>query len=201
MKGIILNNTQTVVIRGKASFAKILGDPVLNYTKDGKEWKLDLEISKDTEKELKGYGIGDKVKKKDGYLDGAPHLTFKQPEFQKSGKANEPIKVSDILGEAWDQKKLIGNKSDIEVRFVIVDYGPGKKRGVYIRSVRVLRLEEYNRSEFTPIAEDDEFFALAQAAEERRAEVLAQYIAEAALDVELASPPFEVDDLDDELPL
>ena len=33
------------VIRGKTSFAKILGDPMLNYNKDGREWKMDLEIT------------------------------------------------------------------------------------------------------------------------------------------------------------
>ena len=190
-----MSNTQTVVIRGKASYAKVLGDPVLTYDKLSKEWKMDLEVSKDTEKELKGYGIADKVKKKDNYLDGKPHLSFKQPEYQKSGKPNEPIKVSDILGEPWDDKNLIGNGSDVEVRFVVVDYGPGKKKGMYIRSIRVLRLVEYNKGDFKPIQEDDEFFQLAKEAEEKRRREHEQFLKDFNQE---DKPPFDTD-LDDDV--
>jgi len=33
---------QTAVFRGKAQYAKVLGEPMLNYNKDGKEWKIDV---------------------------------------------------------------------------------------------------------------------------------------------------------------
>lgn len=159
------NNTVTAVIRGKASFARVLGDPVLNYDKSGKEWKLDVQITKDTVKEIKSLGIGDRVKSKDEYLDGSPYLSFKQAEFRKDGKPNFPIKVVDIKGNDWDQSKLIGNGSDIDVKFVVMDHGTGKKKGVYIRSIRVLKLVEYGgKSEFDAIDEDDEFYLEAQAA-------------------------------------
>jgi hypothetical protein len=70
-------------IRGKASFAKVLPDQLsLNYNKDGKEWKIDLEIDEATVKELKKLKIGDKIRRgepyeKDGvekpaYLEGRP---------------------------------------------------------------------------------------------------------------------------------
>lgn len=163
------NDTQTVVIRGKASYAKILGDPVLNYAKDGKEWKLDLIIDKDTVKEFKALGIGDRVKTKDTYADGRPHVTFKQAEFKRSGDRNDPIPVKDILQKDWDQSKLIGNESDLEVKFVVKDHGPGKKKGVYIRGIRVLKLVPFERKEFDDIDESDPFYEealkAAQAAE------------------------------------
>jgi hypothetical protein len=158
-KMAIGNDVKTAVMRGKASFARILGDPVLNYNKDGKEWKMDFEITKDSIKELKDLGIGDRVKSKDNYLDGAPFLSFKQAEFKRDGKPNEPIKVVDIIQNPWPQDTMIGNGSDIEVKFVVVDYGPGKKSGVYIRSVRVLNLVRYDRQDFETVAEDDPFYA------------------------------------------
>ena len=44
----------TVVLRGTAMYAKVLGDPVLNYDKDGKEWKFDFipDAQKETAKDL-----------------------------------------------------------------------------------------------------------------------------------------------------
>lgn len=153
-------NVQTVVLRGEAMYAKVLGDPVLNYNKDGKEWKLDFKLAdKNSEAELKKLGIADRIKSKENYLDGAPFLTFKQAEFRKDGVTpNQPIKVVDIAGKEWSQDKLIGNGSKVDVKFVVMDFGPGKKKGVYIRSIRVLDHVPYEKDEFPEIDENDEFF-------------------------------------------
>lgn len=159
-----INNTQIVTIRGKTSYAKILGDPVPNYSKDGYEWKMDLQITKETAKELKGYGIGDRVKMKPEYLDGQPFVTFKQREMRTDYKTggqvkNDPPTVLDIAGKPWPQDKLIGNGSDVDVQFTIKDHGPGKKAGVYIRKVRVLNLVPYdNPDALPPIDENDPFY-------------------------------------------
>lgn len=151
-------NTEIVTFRGKTSFAKILGDPGLNYAKDGKEWTMDLVIDKETVKKAKGLGISDRVKMKPDYLDGQPYMSFKQRELKASGQPNDPIRVVDIRGNAWDQEKLIGNGSDVDVKFAIVR-NPGRKDGVYIRGVRVLNLVPYaNRQDFDAIDEDDPFF-------------------------------------------
>lgn len=158
-------DTQTVVLRGKAMYAKILGDPVLNYSKDGKEWKMDLVIDKADIKELKSYGIGDRVKTKDEYADGQPYISFKQREFRTvNGEdvPNDPIRVVDSKGNPWDQGKLIGNGSTLDVKFVVKDWGAGKKKGVYIRAVRVLDLVSFAREEFAPLDESDEFFSPAE---------------------------------------
>jgi hypothetical protein len=152
-----MSNTTTVTLRGKASYAKILGDPIPNYNKDGREWKMDLILDKTSLPELKKLGISDRVKSKEDYNDGAPYLTFKQAEFKKDGSPNRPIQVVDSRNQPWGED-LIGNGSDVDVKFVIVDYGPGKKDGVYIRGVRVLNLVSYNKPVFDELDEDDPFY-------------------------------------------
>lgn len=153
------NAPRTVTIRGELSYAQVLGEPRFNYNKDGKEWKFDVKISKDTVKEMKAFGIGDRVKTKDGYLDGAPYMSFKQAELRKDGKPNRPIPVVDITNKAWDSSKLLGNGTIADVKFVIQDFGPGKRTGVYPRGIRVLKLESFVRNDFDPIDEDDEFYS------------------------------------------
>lgn len=179
--------TVTAVLRGKTSFAKILGDPVLNYSKDGKEWKMDLILPKEAIKEVKALGIGDRVKTKDNYADGQPFMTFKQAELRRDGTPNQPIKVYDIANRPWDESKLIGNGSDVDVKFVVMDHGPGKKKGVYIRSVRVLNLVPYAQEEFAPIDENDPYFEQYKAT----AEETAQFKQDFGLEDDLDDVPFE----------
>jgi len=192
MKGnnLMASKTQTFVIRGKAMYAKILGEPIPNYDKSGKEWKMDLQLTdKNSLKELKAAGIGDRVKTKDNYLDGSPFMSFRQAEYRKDGVTkNEPIKIVDAAGKPWDDNKLIGNQSDVDVKFVKMDFGPGKKPGVYIRAVRVLNLVPYEKDDFGAITEDDEFFQEAVKVSDE----------EFAKDFGLQG---DVDDLDDELPM
>ena len=193
------NKPQTAVFRGKAQYAKVLGEPMLNYNKDGKEWKLDLVLAdKGLLAEAKKLGIGDRVKQKDDYVDGQSYMTFKQAEFKRDGTANDPIKVTDILGNPWPKDKLIGNGSDVDVKFVVIDYGPGKKSGVYIRSIRVLKLVEYNKKEFDDLPEDDEFAAEAKAAAEKRARDMEQFKKDFELDAD-EGDAVEADALDDDL--
>lgn len=186
------NKNQKIVFRGKTSYAKVLGDPVLNYSKDGKEWKTDVIIEDSTEKEMKACGIGDRVKKKDDYLAGRKYVTFKQKEFRADGTRNEPITVVDILGDAWNQKVLIGNESDVEITANIVDYGPGKRPGFYIRKMRVLKLVPYAGETVSEISPDDPFYAEAEAARARKAQEDAQFKKDFGL-----AP--EAEDLDDPL--
>lgn len=168
MKGNTISNKPVILtIRGKASFMKLLGDPVPNFGKDGLEWKTDVQISPAVVKELKAAGIGKKIKQKDEYLDGQPYISFKQPEFKRSGDRNDPIPVVDILNDPWDQSTLIGNGSDVEIRFAVVDTGAPNK-GTYLRKVRILNLIPYARKDFEEIDETDEFAAQAEAARRRR---------------------------------
>lgn len=191
-------NTTTLVFRGKASYAKILGDPVPNFNKDGMEWKMDLELlDKGSVDKMNELGVGDRVKNKEGYLDGAPHLSFKQAELTKQGKPNKKVAVVDAAGNPWPEDRLIGNGSIVEVRFVVMDFGPNKYKGVYMRSVRVLDLVPYVDGGFEPLAEDDEFYDKAKEAEEQQ-----KLLAMQPKETEDESPPFKADDdLDDEMPV
>lgn len=157
----------TLVIRGETSFAKVLPEQLsLNYNKDGKEWKLDLVIDDEVEKELKKQGLGDRVKYKDNYVDGRPHITLKQPELRKDGTANDPLRIVDAKNQPWDTTKELGNGSVVDVKLNIKDYGKGKKKGVYIRAIRVVKLVEYVRDDFEPIREDDPLYAEALKAQD-----------------------------------
>ncbi len=175
---------KTLRIRGKASYAKILGDPVTNYAKDGKEWKMDLELEgDDVLKELNKEGLKDKIKNKEGYLDGAPYMSFKHAATRldkKTGQIveNKPIRVFDAKGQPWDTEQLIGNGSVVDVKFEVIDWG-SDRIGCYIRAVRVIKLVPYMTADFDPLDEDDEFYVEVVAKGED-------------------TPPFE-DDLDDDM--
>lgn len=192
-----MSDSTIVTFRGKTSFAKILGNPVGNKFGDDLNWTMDLVLTPEAVKEAKALGIGDRVKRKEEYLDGQPHMSFKQPELRKDGTPNKPIRVVDINGKDWDQNKLIGNGSDVDVKFAVADFGKGKKKGVYIRSVRVLKLVSFERKEFEDIDENDEFFNEAQQAAALYADRRQREDAQFKKDFDLNTD----DDLDDESPL
>lgn len=196
-----MSKNVTVTLRGRLMYAKVLGDPVLNYEKDGKEWKFDLIPNnvKAVGKELAGYGIGDRLRSKktkagDPIHDGEEFMSFRQKEFTSTGKSNDPIEVVDILGKPWNDNTLIGNGSVADVRFAVVDYGPGKKQGVYPRKIRILEHIPYEGNKFEELSEDDEYFAkaaeLAKAEDDQKQQEYAQF--QKDFDLE--------DDLDDPLP-
>lgn len=153
-------------IRGTTSFCKVLGNPVLNKFTGEKEWSTDILIDQETEKQCARLGIKNKIKNKEGYADGQSFLTFRHPEKRKNGDLNEPIKVYDAAGNKWPQNRLIGNGSVVDVKFVLNDSVNGMPKGTYIRALRVLEHVPYERLEFKPLNEDDEYFAQANEAEE-----------------------------------
>lgn len=151
-------NQEFITLRGKLNYAKVLGSPVLNYDKNGNEWKLDFIITDNADlARLKKLGIADKVKQKEEYLDGQPHLTLRQAEFTKAGEKNDSPKVADVTGEPWDQTKLLGNGTVVDLKIRVADYGKGFRKGIYISGIRVLELVPYNRPVFDDLAEDDPY--------------------------------------------
>lgn len=168
-----MSKNTTVVLRGKTMYCKVLGDPILDYDKTGKEYKFDFipNDPKATAKELASYGIGDRLRSKtvkstgEDLYEGQKFMSFRQREYTKAGKLNERIEVVDALGKPWPQDKLIGNGSVIDVKFAVVDYGD-KKAGVYPRKIRILDHIPYEDKGFAPLSEDDEYFRAAVAAQE-----------------------------------
>lgn len=144
----------TYYIRGKAYYAKVLGRPVPNYNKDGFEWTIELEPDKEGVKLLKELGVGNRISKG----EKSNRILFRQKEKRLDGTNNDPITVVDKENHPWPQDKLIGNESIIDLKFNYVDYGKGKQAGLYPKGVRVLEHVPYQRVEFAPLKEDDEYF-------------------------------------------
>lgn len=162
-------NVTNLVFRGRLQYARVLGDPVLNYNKDGHEWKFDF-IPNDqngAKKELEALGVGERLRSLEDSegnprYDGEMFLSFRQNAHRKDGSENYPIKVEDVKGTKWPEDLLLGNDTVADVRFVVIDNGKGRFHGVYPRSIRVLQLVKYESKEFDPISEDDEFYQQAQ---------------------------------------
>lgn len=136
----------TVFMSGKVYWAKILGAPVPNYNRDGKEWTLEFEPDADGLKALKAQKLGDRLKDKG---DGrAPYITLKKSELSQDGTPNAPIRVYNSDNEDWDKNTLIGNGSSGDIKLDIRDYGVGKKKGIYPVALRITEHVPYQSSEF-----------------------------------------------------
>lgn len=196
------NKPSTLVFRGTLQYARVLGDPVLNYNKDGQEWKFDFipNDPKGARKELVAAG-GSKVNDRLRTLldsegnpryEGAEYMSFKQNATRRDGTPNQPIRVEDVYGNTWPEDVLLGNGTVADVKFVVIDNGPGKFPGIYPRSIRVLDLVQYQSKEFAPIDEADPYFA--KAAEAAKEIALLKGVAPKA-------PEPSTEELDDELPV
>lgn len=157
------SSKQLVFVSGKIQWAKVLGDPVPNYQKDGREWTFEVVLDDASIVKLTKAGIEDRIKGR-GYNIGTkgqhkerdPFLQLRKPEFAKNGNKNSPIRVYDEDQVAWDQDIMIGNDSVVDVKLDVRDYGPGKKQGVYPAAIRITELVEYEGSaEFDAMDGDD----------------------------------------------
>jgi len=138
-----------MLIRGKAKWAKIIGEPAWGYKNAHKEWSIDVYIDADTEKKLIAEGLKPKIKDKG---DGS-YISFKRRELKLDGTPNQPIRVVDHHGNAWDNRR-IGNGSVVNVNFAINEYGKGEK-SANILSLQVWDLVEYSGGEF-PTRQDED---------------------------------------------
>jgi hypothetical protein len=141
-------------MRGEAWFAKVLGDPVWNYERNGKEWTLEMKPDEDGLALLEELEVADRINKG----PDKDRILFRQREFQANGKKNRPITVTDAEDHLWPQDVLIGNKSIIDFKFKYVDNGKGRKASLFPQGIRVLEHIPYVRQEFAPLNEEDKFF-------------------------------------------
>jgi hypothetical protein len=138
-----------VLIRGKAKWAKIIGEPVWGYENKHKEWSIDVYPEDESIERLKAEGLGEKLKDKGNGL----YITFKRRDTKQDGTPTQPIRVVDHHGQAWDPKQRIGNGSVVNVNFAINEYGKNQK-SANILSLQVWDLVKYEGSEF-PTKEED----------------------------------------------
>jgi hypothetical protein len=142
-------------VRGKLFWAKVLGEPVDNYSKDGKEWTFDLSPDADGLQTLEDVGLTGKIKNKED--DRGDFIQFRQKEKRRDGSLNRRISVTDAQGNPWPADKLLGNETVADVKFEKKDYGEGKHPGVYPQAIRILDHKEYQRVEFAPLPKDDPY--------------------------------------------
>ena len=186
-----MSAANTHVIRGVGRWMKVLGDPVDNFGKDGKEWVFDLTPDANGKKLLKKLKLDDRIKNKAD--DRGDFITMKQRATKMNGEANRPINVVDKFGKQWDRNEKLGNGTDVDVKFNIKDYGPGKRMGVYPQAIMVLNHVAYEAQDFAPLSEDDQFFS-AEAPQSEFEMAINGHTSE----IENVIDPFN-DDLDDEV--
>lgn len=114
-----------MVLKGKAYWAKITGDPAPGYDGSTLEWSLDVgNLSESTVKTLKGLGVkSERIKNKGD--DRGDFITLKRRALKRDGRENKPIRIVDRTKAPWDTDKLIGNGSKINVSYDMFDAGFG----------------------------------------------------------------------------
>ena len=135
----------TEFFTGPIMWCKVLGLPVDNFNKDGKEWTFELILDDAGKDILKKHKLADRIKVKD-YGDV---IIFKQKaDPWPDGSPHDPIRVYDSGDADWDRDVKIGNKSIVDVKVTIVDNGKGRFKGVYPQAIRVKEHVPYESSEF-----------------------------------------------------
>lgn len=109
-----------MVISGNAWYAKVLGAPAWGYKNQYKEWSLDVTLDEKTKAKLLEAGMGANFIKDKGD-DRGEFLTFKRRETKKDGTPGKAFLVVDRKGQDWDQKKLIGNGSVVNIKIALND--------------------------------------------------------------------------------
>jgi hypothetical protein len=158
-----------IVVRGEASWAKVLG-PARPYEGNpkfdkGPYWSIDITPDKKSREIIKAVGIADKLRAPKGEKETRKesYLTLKMnklkadgtPNLDNSGKQIVP-KVETVDGRAWPQEELLGNGTVVDIKIKVKDYGT--TTGAYMQAIRVLKLVPYGGGGFAPLSEDDEFF-------------------------------------------
>jgi len=134
----------TVFVSGKVYWAKVFV-PVMNYEGTGKEWTMDFVP--DDVSFLKEHKLLDRLKENDS-IPG-DFIKLRKPTETKDGEKNDPIRVYNEDNEPWPENTLIGNGSDVDVKLTVADWGKGKKKSIWIKSMRVTDLVPYVSNEFS----------------------------------------------------
>lgn len=147
--------SESYYMKGTGNWCKILGEPVDNYSKDGKEWTMDISPDKEGIDLLKRLKLDGRIKNKGD--DRGDFFQFKQRAERRDGTPNKPIRVVDARNKPWPDSVKIGNGSLLEVKFNVKDWGT--TTGVYPQAVRVLEHVSYEPVDFAPLPADSEYVA------------------------------------------
>ena len=158
---------EIVYLHGKVYWAKVLGAPRTNYNEDGREWSFEFEPDAEGVVTLTEHGLEDRLRDrsdKKGYEDRGKFIILRRNELDYEGNPNEHIRIVDAADQKWDENKLLGNATEVDVKVQIVDYGRGKKKGIYPVAIRVLELVPYESTDFEALPDDDPRVAKAKSA-------------------------------------
>ena len=113
----------------KIHWAKVLGPARPKYNpKDGNEWTVDLEFTKEQLKALakEGFTVAPFLKKsRDGSYE---YIRYSRDEKDADGNPQKPIPI--VMGDGktpWPQDKLLGNGTVVDIKYKLTD--PYKVRG------------------------------------------------------------------------
>lgn len=109
-------SVKVYIVTGKARYAKILGAAPPGYDNGPEEWTLDLVVDEAGEKQYLASGGSDfyvKVNKD----TGEKYVRFSRKAIKRDGSEGKPFTVVGPDGKAWDQKKLVGNDSILNIKF------------------------------------------------------------------------------------
>lgn len=137
-----------MLAQGRAKWTKLFSKPHPGYDGAYNEWSVDVYFDDKTVEKLKTEGLGKRLKDKGNGI----YMSFKRKELKQDGSPNQPVRVVDHRGEAWNPSIKIGNGSIVNVNFAINEYGKGEK-SANILSLQVWDLVKYEGGEF-PVRED-----------------------------------------------
>jgi hypothetical protein len=169
-----MSDYTTEFVTGTLYWAKIVGSPVDNYERTGREWTVDF-VPDDTTF-LKKHGLLDRLKEAKEPISG-PFIRLRKPELNKDDEKNDPITIYTADNQPWDGSK-IGNGSKADAKLTIADWGRGKKKSIWVKALRI--------TDHVPF-EVDEFAGMGSPSVTRTVK-------------DKAKPLSELDELDDEVP-
>jgi hypothetical protein len=115
------------VIKGLASYAKIVGKAPAGYDNGPNEWTFDLVIDEENKKKALANGVDPFYIKSN--KEGQEFIRFSRKEVKQDGTLAKAIEIQDHRGDAWDGKTLIGNGSTLNVQFTLNEVkSKGQKR-------------------------------------------------------------------------
>lgn len=130
----------------KCTWCRLLGKPHSGFDKTDRSqdrWSVDVSLSKEQVKELVGLGLKTQIKNRDD--DRGDFIQFIQKAFTRDGQPMRAPEVVDGQKKPWDQTKLIGNGSILNISYKIIEtsFGPKKFLKPILKAVQVWKLEEF----------------------------------------------------------
>lgn len=145
---------ETKIIQAKAYWCKLLGKPRPSFDGKNLEWSVDVMFDKAGLQALQEFGI-DRFYVKKGKpnkdntpneLTGKPVIKFVRKDKKADGTPTKPIAILDENGDPWDQTKLIGNGSVVNIKIMKYEVklpGQPKRMKPYLLEMQVWDHVEY----------------------------------------------------------